>query len=118
MPKIDWEAAFDELWDRTKRLGPYCLATDEFFRVEKQKFLNHYTRRTEEDFPKNAWHFIKGPGDMEWSLAYFNSGRDITYVFTLKGYRLDYGRYWEHRMELEIGPEIAPPGDENETIPS
>jgi hypothetical protein len=110
--QINWEAAFEDLWSRTKKLGPYSGATDEFFRAEKQKFLENHTRRTEEDLPKRAWHWVRWPGYREWSLAYFNSGHDITYVFTSKGYSLNYAYYWEHRFELEIGPQVVPPGEE------
>ena len=110
--KTDWEAAINAFKEHCyEREWLQCVAM-------LDGAIRAHTRRTEEDLPKNAWHWVKGPGDREWTLAYFNSGRDITYVFTLKGYRLDYEWYWEHRLELEIGPEIVPPGEEYETVPS
>lgn len=99
MPKTDWEAVVRDLKVTANigRLETIC------------ELIQRHTRRTEEDLPKNAWHWVKGPEDKEWIMAYFDPGHFIMYAFTPDG--VDKW-YQSHRLELEIGPQIMPPGGE------
>lgn len=96
--KTDWEGAFNELWET-------CTGGN------RQEIVARHTRRTEEDLPKNAWHWVRGPMDKEWGLAYFGRDRGLCHVFTLGCFKVDSHWYNEHRLELEIGPQIVPPGE-------
>lgn len=114
MSETDWEAAFHYVHRRYS--GCYTKAFDD----EKEEIVRRFTIRTKKDLPVKGLFWVREKTSTDWKIAQF-SQQEIIGIVKFEDFgphRFDNQWWREHALELEIGPEIMPPGDGNETIPS
>lgn len=95
MPTVDYEAAFNDLW-QTANVS-----------FDKETFLRPYLRLSESELPVNGPYWVRIPCVTDWVLAMFCETR----VVGVLDHGWDYGVEWwdSNRFKLEIGPRAIHP---------
>lgn len=103
--KIDWDAV-------DKDIRRFFQTRDTVIGLWRyEEILARHTSRTEEDLPESGVYLVRFPGHA-WFIARFNRRRIVGLALYFGDNISDstYAHINDRLLDLEIGPEILPPG--------